>query len=1249
FVDCSGSDCSIGSPIPFSGKDASGDPAFYLNRSMLNGKGFDFRVDSDSGVLGRQVQLIIDQHETNAPSAEAEPNGNKVSATFDDVVLTAGPHTIEARCRDASGNVTKSGESTWVVDTSACEIDIQQPAPDTIFLPGDDVDNDLDNGIQISTVSAITGGDCIVARAAICDPTDGIASGAWSELDGDELRDDVKLQTDAEQTLCVEARDLADNLGRSSVKLKFRAVLPNVRIESPEDETSFNAAGNEGLVMDSEPGTPACNADFRVLCSELGAMLQLRRDDEHGDVVATGTCEARADGDPELPEGFRGRAKLADVAFLAIGKHEATLVATQVVQGSSQSLVGTSEPITLTGWCEAPPITLYPGCPAEQVKLPNSGNAQVNSLTAIYIGEVVAEAPMSAKLTVTGAGGSEITSKTVVLSGDRYVFGSVSLGNTEQAVETKVTLTDTFSNTTVMTCATMVVSDLPTLRITSPVGGAFLAPAASCDPGVSDKYGLQLALTLDQAAMRELSYSVNSGSSVSLPITGTSMMPCIPVNDGANSVSVLLKSTSGVGMAKASVNVTANALEIVTPVPNSTLVAADDACDAGFGAHVVADVAPAFEGTAATVSSGATQVTAAVSGGEIDTCLPLPAGTSTFTVSLDGKSISRSAIVTVATGNPTSAIALTTVTQPPDNAYRSGSVMLGWATPTQDYAGQLKAYELRCGTTTIAASASDSDKNNWWNAARQVALPGNVVPPTNSAAISVRTGDAQHCVLRAKDGANQLTPIPDSTAVNHPFREQQVSVSDLNRMGYSLASVGDVNHDGVNDVLVGGSGRAYLYFGNSAGLGAKPNKASPDVTFRGSPGIAEFDFGSRVAALGDINGDGENDFAISHPTWSATSPSLGQTGAAYVFYGRKAGDSWPTSIDLTGTNASACAADVCFYGEVANEFLGFGLAPAGDFNNDGKPDIALSATGRAIPGDSLAGRQYVLLGRAFEGSGSRSGSFWNVTIHLPSGDPPGFYVDGVGFVGSDATSNSQLGSAVAPVGNIDGMAGADLLISSLGRSATSISAKLFFLSGRSHNGSAPQLKSIANSELVFKASGTTNNFAARLSPLRNFYDGSQSGVVDVAVFEATGDTFYVYLGDLNGSSVRFANDTRLTVQGPSSSVFADGGLGASRGYNPNIGGVSRSDIDGDGLDDLCIGSGAGARPISIFYGADVDEALSGNTLSYTAASQVQLATRPGTVARSVQPVGDITGDGAIDLVVGDPDANSNAGGITVLY
>ncbi|HEX4352762.1 MAG TPA: hypothetical protein VHZ95_07615, partial [Polyangiales bacterium] len=101
FVDCMGSDCSIGSPDPKSGLDADRQHVLYLNQSMLDQGGFDVRIDSDSTVLGNQVKLVIDRDDRDALASDPSQSGSQVSATFSGVKLSEGAHTIEGLCQDA--------------------------------------------------------------------------------------------------------------------------------------------------------------------------------------------------------------------------------------------------------------------------------------------------------------------------------------------------------------------------------------------------------------------------------------------------------------------------------------------------------------------------------------------------------------------------------------------------------------------------------------------------------------------------------------------------------------------------------------------------------------------------------------------------------------------------------------------------------------------------------------------------------------------------------------------------------------------------------------------------------------------------------------------------------------------------------------------------------------------------------------------------------------------------------------------
>jgi hypothetical protein len=101
--------------------------------------------------------------------------------------------------------------------------------------------------------------------------------------------------------------------------------------------------------------------------------------------------------------------------------------------------------------------------------------------------------------------------------------------------------------------------------------------------------------------------------------------------------------------------------------------------------------------------------------------------------------------------------------------------------------------------------------------------------------------------------------------------------------GYCVARVGDVNDDNIDDFAVGapgsdiagmGAGRVYLFYGGA------PLPAAADVVLEGpAPGDS---LGFSISAAGDIDHDGIDDLIVGAPYHIGPS---GRTGAAYVYYG----------------------------------------------------------------------------------------------------------------------------------------------------------------------------------------------------------------------------------------------------------------------------------------------------------------------------------------------------------------------------
>ncbi|MBK8553628.1 MAG: FG-GAP repeat protein [Ignavibacteria bacterium] len=444
-----------------------------------------------------------------------------------------------------------------------------------------------------------------------------------------------------------------------------------------------------------------------------------------------------------------------------------------------------------------------------------------------------------------------------------------------------------------------------------------------------------------------------------------------------------------------------------------------------------------------------------------------------------------------------------------------------------------------------------------------------------------------------------------------------------NYFGTSVSDAGDVNGDGFGDVIVGApynasnSGEAYIYFGGSV------LNNVVDVTL--NEGLANNYFGACVSKAGDFNGDGFSDVIVGAYGYSSS------VGRAYIYYGG-------SSMNITADNVSL--------GFLINEFYGYSVSDAGDFNSDGYSDVIIGGYGHS----ANLGRAYLLYGGSipdatvdvvftgqnsgdeFGKSGSSAGDvngdgYDDVIVgasNFNTGDGKAYLFRGGEFPDNNAakiisaeSNGDRMGHSVSGCGDINGDGNDDFMVS----------ANLNDQNGTSSGRAYLYFNTMTGNDISdLSINGTTvNEFLG--SSVSNAGDVNGDGYDDVIAaaynYNSIQGRAFIYFG---GSTMNNIPDVTLT------------GTSAGDRFGFSVSGAG--DVNGDGFDDVIVGAsgyngGTFQGRAYIYYGGSSMNSTADVTLTGGAALNY--------FGESVSGAGDFNNDGYDDVIVGANGYNSNQG------
>ncbi|MEM9561346.1 MAG: hypothetical protein AAGA93_01930, partial [Actinomycetota bacterium] len=427
------------------------------------------------------------------------------------------------------------------------------------------------------------------------------------------------------------------------------------------------------------------------------------------------------------------------------------------------------------------------------------------------------------------------------------------------------------------------------------------------------------------------------------------------------------------------------------------------------------------------------------------------------------------------------------------------------------------------------------------------------------------------------DVGSGATPVRSEQKISDTTGDLSATLDDSDAIGTAVASIGDLDGDGIGDLVVGapedddggaGRGAVHVLFLDADGTVASEQKLSSTTGGLTGPLDNGDRFGASVAAIGDVDGDGVLDLAVGA---DQDDDGGSDRGAVYVLL-----------MNTDGTVRAEQKISVVsggFTGSVdGDDEFGYSVGAIGDLDADGVPDLAVGAIRDDDGGGTNRGAVYVL--------------FLN-TDGTVKGEQK--ISDATGGLLASLVDNDWFGSSVAGIGDLDGDGISDLAVGALrdddGGGTNRGAVYVLFLNT---DGTVKGEQKISSSTGGLTGPLVDNTWFG--SGVAGVGDVDRDGVEDLVVgaaIDSDGGTF-------RGAAFLLFLNTDGTVKGEAKISSTAGGLTGSLddsdGFGTDVAGLG--DLDGDGGLDLAVGTAGdddGGTDRGAVYVLDLSVAPCGTT------------------------------------------------------